>query len=145
MSMVRIAASIADVSDELWDKIRTLLPARDGTGQGGRPATDRRLVLAGVLHVLRTGCAWKDVPRAFGSGSTLHRYYLAWSRAGVFERLWRAGLAEHEEMEGIAWRWSASVPDLAVPPAPGRRATRTWQPAVERRFRAPAPPACGAA
>jgi hypothetical protein len=26
-------------------------------------------------------------------------------RAGLFEAIWKAGLAEYDQMEGIAWRW----------------------------------------
>ena len=32
---------------------------------------------------------------------------MLWSRAGVFESLWRAGLAEYDDCEGIAWRWQS--------------------------------------
>jgi len=28
-------------------------------------------------------------------------------RAGFFISLWRAGLAEYDEMEGISWRWQS--------------------------------------
>ena len=28
-------------------------------------------------------------------------------RAGFFVALWRAGLAEYDEMEGIAWQWQS--------------------------------------
>jgi len=28
-------------------------------------------------------------------------------RAGFFVALWRAGLAEYDEMEGIAWSWQS--------------------------------------
>jgi len=46
----------------------------------------------------------------------LHK--LEWEQAGFFVALWQAGLAEHEEMEGIAWRWqSFDVALLKAPPA----------------------------
>lgn len=28
-------------------------------------------------------------------------------KGGVFEKLWAMGLAEYDEMEGIAWRWQS--------------------------------------
>ena len=31
----------------------------------------------------------------------------SWTEAGFFLSLWRAGLAEYDDMEGIAWRWQS--------------------------------------
>ena len=33
--------------------------------------------------------------------------FYAWMRAGFFVVLWRSGLAEYDEMEGIAWKWQS--------------------------------------
>jgi len=71
-----------------------------------------------------------------------------WHRAGFFQKLWHAGLAEYEGMLGIAWLWQAA--DRAMGKAPlatecaGRNPTekrtqiqlagrRPWAPAVDRR------------
>ena len=37
----------------------------------------------------------------------MHKRFLEWEKAGFFEALWRAGLAEYDELEGIAWRWQS--------------------------------------
>ena len=67
-----------------------------------------RKVFAGIVFVLRTGCQWKALPeKECGSSSSIHRYFLEWKRQGVFVRLWRKGLAEYDEMEGIAWSWQS--------------------------------------
>ena len=45
----------------------------------GRPIIPFRKVLDGILHVLRTGCQWKMLPREYGSGSTTcHRRFQEW-------------------------------------------------------------------
>ena len=65
-------------------------------------------VFAGIVFVLRTGCQWKALPqKEFGSASSIHQYFLEWKRQGVFTRLWRKGLAEYDEIEGIAWSWQS--------------------------------------
>ena len=106
------------------------------------------------MYVLRTGCQWKALPREqFGSGSAIHKRFLEWEQAGFFSALWRARLAEHDEMEGIAWRWqSYDVAFLKAPPArqsvgpnpTDRRkkwkqanavGRRRWGPAIDRRDR----------
>ena len=150
-----------ELSNELWERAEPLLPAepvrtRVKKGQrwrAGRPPADRKRTFAGILYVLRTGCQWKAVPRAFGNGSSVHRYFRQWSKAGVFARMWLDGLAEYDDLEGIAWKWQ-SIDGAMVKaplggeatgpnptdrgkkrdeaPRPGRRA---WHPAVARRQR----------
>jgi transposase len=34
-------------------------------GTPGKPRVDDRTVISGILHVLKTGCRWRDVPPAF--------------------------------------------------------------------------------
>jgi transposase len=105
------------LSDSFWDRIKPLLPKPKsrlrGRGKkrknvGGRPPADRRQVLAGILYVLRTGCQWNAAPSEYGSGKTLHRYFQLWTRARVFKRMWRAGLAEYDEVKGLEWKWQAA-------------------------------------
>jgi transposase len=43
------------VSDELWQLVEPLLPARPPRPKGGRPPVDDRKVLEGIVFVLRTG------------------------------------------------------------------------------------------
>ena len=61
-----------------------------------------------IVYVLRTGCQWKALPQErFGSVSAIHKRFLEWEAAGFFEDVWKAGLAECDDMEGIAWRWQS--------------------------------------
>jgi transposase len=151
-----------EVSDEFWKRVEPLLPAKKRVvGKryarkpgGGRKPKDPRLVFEGIVYVPRTGCQWKALPfERFGSASAIHQRFLDWQKAGVFEALWRAGLAEYEEMEGIAWRWQSI--DAAMMKAPlaqesvGRNPTdlgkkweqtpsaggRPWRPALAHRDR----------
>ena len=60
------------------------------------------------MYVLHTGCQWKAFPKErFGSASAVHKRFLEWEEAGVFEALWKAGLDEYDLMERLAWRWQS--------------------------------------
>ena len=158
----RAKAQPWELSDELWTQVAPLLPKvvpkTRGRGRarrkvGGRPRVPDRTALAGILYVLRTGCQWKAVPRAYGSGSTVHLRFQQWERAGVFRRMWRTGLAEYDDLEGIAWRWQAVDGTMTKAPlggeATGPNPTdrgkkgdqapppggRDWHPALPRRQR----------
>ena len=66
-----------------------------------------RRVFSAIVYVLRTGCQWKALPREFGSASAIHKHFQRWHRAGFFLAMWRAGLGEYDEREGIAWDWQS--------------------------------------
>ena len=105
--------------DALWADCRALLPPEKPPGTPGRPAVPFRQVLDGILHVLRTGCQWKAVPRQFGSGSTVHSRFQEWTRQGVWARLWAAQLRRYDAAHRIGWNWQAT--DSATVPSPPRR------------------------
>ena len=155
-----------EVTDEFWERVQPLIPRHQRlTDQsysrkvgGGRKPKDPRLVFEAIVYVLRTGCQWKALPaERFGSASAVHARFLEWEKAGVFESLWKQGLAEYDEMEGIAWRWQsidgammkAPMAQQSVGPNPTDRGKkweqaslaggRSWRPVVARRDRSESP------
>lgn len=110
------------VSDEFWEKVEPLVPAAPSHKKGGRTRMDDRDAFAAMIYVLRTGIQWNALPRQMGASSTVHDRYQEWERKGFFEELWRAGLLEYDELEGIEWEWQAL--DGAMTKAPlGRDAS----------------------
>lgn len=93
--------TIWKIPDPMWTQLRELLPEEKASGTPGRPPVPFRKVLNGILHVLRTGAHWNAVPGAYGSGSTCHRRFQEWTRAGLFERLVTALLQIYDELRGI--------------------------------------------
>jgi len=68
--------AIRKIPDDLWDEIKLLLPLEKANNTIGRPIIPFRKVLDGIVHVLRTGCQWKMLPKEYGSGSTTcHRRF----------------------------------------------------------------------
>ena len=152
-----------EVSEAFWQRVEPLIAQRAGRVKqgkyrrkpgGGRKPKESRTVFAAIVYVLRTGCPWKALPKErFGSASAIHKRFLEWESSGFFRALWQAGLAEYEDMEGIAWRWQSV--DGALMKAPlaqesvGKNPTdrgnkweqahavgrRTWRPAVAHRER----------
>jgi len=90
-----------ELSDEQWALIAPLLPPRR-KGRG-RPRADDRTTLNGILYVLKTGCAWQDLPRQYGSPTTCWRRLQTWSEDGTWERVWRALLWELDARGKLEW------------------------------------------
>ncbi|GAA3019237.1 hypothetical protein GCM10017559_49260 [Streptosporangium longisporum] len=82
------------VPEGLWEIARPLLPAPRVRPQGGGiVGVADEAVFAATVYVLVSGCSWRALPPCFGaSKSTVHRRFLIWSRAGVWERLHQAVL-----------------------------------------------------
>lgn len=80
------------LTDQQFERLRPLLP----TDTRGVPRVDDRRVISGIVHVLRSGCRWKDAPRdVYGPHKTLYNRFVRWADKGVweglFERLAAAG------------------------------------------------------
>jgi transposase len=71
------------LSDEAWFAIEPHLPR----GKPGKPRVDDRTVISGILHVLKTGCRWRDVPPAYGPATTIYNRYNRWSQRRVWQRM----------------------------------------------------------
>lgn len=73
------------LTDEHWERVRPLLPPQKP--QTGRPAVDHRLVVEGMLWVVRTGSSWRELPERFGPWSTVSSRYQRWSKEGLWARI----------------------------------------------------------
>ena len=94
--------TIWEVPDDLWQWIRYLFPPEKPLGTPGRPVVPFRTVLNGILYVLRTGCQWKAIPATYGSGSTVHRRFQEWERAGIIRAILRVLLQQYDRRRQIA-------------------------------------------
>jgi transposase len=55
--------------------------------QTGRPAIDHRLMVEGMLWVVRTGSSWRELPERFGPWSTVSSRYQRWWKEGLWARI----------------------------------------------------------
>lgn len=115
------ASSYRQMPEALWRRLSKLLPQPKPHPQGGRPPLDPRKVANGIYYVLRTGCPWKAAPQEFGSGSSLHLYFQAWCKRGVFRKLWKQGLAVYDHRQRIGWRWQTLDATLTKAPLGGEK------------------------
>jgi transposase len=154
-----------EVSDAFWQLVEPLIPRSSRTagktyrrkpGGGRKRKYSDQLYFAAIVYVLRTGIIWNALPREKFNGvgsAAVHRKFQQWAGAGVFIDLWRRGLAEYDEMEGIAWLWEAADGSMieaplaqeSVGPNPTDRGKkwdqakylgrREWRPLVTHRHR----------
>ncbi|WP_085984614.1 IS5 family transposase [Methylobacterium sp. WSM2598] len=54
------------------------------TNQPGPEREDDRRIIPGILHVLTSGCRWRDGPAADGHRTTVYNRFNTWSRRGFW-------------------------------------------------------------
>jgi transposase len=99
-----------EVDDRLWAEIEPLIPVRERRFRHpGRLALDDRQALNGILYVLHTGIAWRDLPQelGYGSGVTCWRRLRSWQQAGVWEQLHHQLLTKLNAAGQIDWSRAA--------------------------------------
>ena len=77
----------AELTDAEWESIRVLLPTKPLTG---RPYHEHRIVLSGILWVMRTGSSWREMPEEYGKWETAYRRYRLWLEQGLWKRILEA-------------------------------------------------------
>ena len=71
------------LSDAAWEVLEPHLPKN----RPGAPRVDDRRVISGILHVLRSGCRWRDCPAEYGPVTTIYNRYNRWSAQGLWHKL----------------------------------------------------------
>src|SRR5262245_46008039 len=63
----------SDLNEAEWAVLAPLIPAAK---PGGRPRSlDMRRISNGIFYVLRSGCAWRYLPREYGPWQTVYYYF----------------------------------------------------------------------
>jgi transposase len=79
-----------DLTMTQWELVKPIIgdPPRRSDNRG-RPWQDDRIILNGILWILRTGAPWKDMPGRYPPYQTCHRRFKSWVRRGIFEKILR--------------------------------------------------------
>ncbi len=94
----------SDLTDEQWSLIEPLLPA---IRAAGRPEKHpRRDIVNAVLYVVRTGCAWRQLPTDFPPWETVYWHFARWVDEGSLQRV-HDGFVTGSATSRAAIRWSA--------------------------------------
>ncbi len=73
------------MTNEQWALIEDLFPR---TGKGaGRPWSDPRRMIDGMLWILVTGAPWRDLPEEFGPWQTVYHRFNLYRRNGMIDRI----------------------------------------------------------
>jgi putative transposase len=75
----------SDLNDAEWALLGPLIPTSKPHGRPRR--SDMRWITNGVFYLLRTGCAWRYLPREYGAWQTVYWYFRQWRLDGTWPRI----------------------------------------------------------
>lgn len=77
-----------DLNDSEWQVIEQYLPKASPTGPGGRPRENTwRQILNGIFYIVRSGCAWRLMPKDLPHWKTVYHYFRLWRKAGRWQQM----------------------------------------------------------
>ena len=99
------------LSEEQWREIEGAFPQRRGES-GLEAKITNRVIFEAVLFRTRPGCAWRDLPSAYGDDPTLCVRWKRWVKSGVPRRArWSLG----------GWKRPSAANSIRAWPCPTRR------------------------
>ena len=73
-----------ELTDKQWRMMQKYIPKPARTG---RPRSNDRVTINGIMFVLVTGCRWREMPEKYGSKSTAHRRLQNWQQRKVWKKI----------------------------------------------------------
>ena len=86
------------LADDAWECIEDVFEKPAATGRRPR---DRRMVVDGILWILRTGSTWRDLPEEFGPWKTVWRLFDSWNADGTLDQILRRLQSVHVDAGAI--------------------------------------------
>ena len=84
-TVLPLASPPAGLTDAEWAAVEPLLPPQ--RPPRGRPRHDHRVVLSGILAVVRTDGSWRAMPREYGKWERAYKRYQLWCASGLWQRI----------------------------------------------------------
>ena len=75
-----------ELRDDEWDRIKKYFE-KEGPRGKGRPPSDARTVLNGIIWIAKSGAAWRDMPEQYGKFTTVYGWFARWEEEGLFAQI----------------------------------------------------------
>jgi transposase len=87
-----------ELTNAQWQRLPTLLPTQKPLV--GSPIVDHRMIVNGILWILRTGAPWRDLPERYGKWETVAGRFYRWRRKGLWQSI-LVSLQQQADAKGL--------------------------------------------
>jgi transposase len=75
-----------ELSDDEWARIKAYFDDKRTT-KVGRPRSDLRTMLNGIIWIARSGAPWRDMPERYGKFTTVYGWFKRWQEEGIIAHI----------------------------------------------------------
>ena len=104
-----------ELTDSQWNMMEPHIPKPAKTG---RPRSDDRKTVNGIIYVLTTGCRWNDMPKRYGDDSTANLRLRRWQKLGVWRKILKCAIQSAHRQNKINLQ-KISVDSSSIPSKKG--------------------------
>jgi len=80
----------------------------------GRPRSNDRMILNGIIYVLISGCRWSEMPKRYGDDSTANLRLRKWQQKGIWKKILKCAITSAHKQNKLNLR-HISVDSSSVP------------------------------
>jgi transposase len=125
-----------ELSDQQWAVLEPLFPPTH-SGQVGHPFHEHRPIVNGILWILHTGAAWRDLPERYGPFQTVHDRLSRWRADGTWNRIVEVllrRLDRQDKLDPDTWFLDATILRASRDAAGARKEGQVWMVGSERTY-----------
>ena len=78
-----------ELTDKQLDVVEPHIPPPAKTG---RPRSNDRTIINGIIYVLISGCRWAEMPKRYGFKSTANRRLQDWQQKGIWKKILKSAI-----------------------------------------------------
>ena len=81
--------NFTELNNKQWNMIKQHIPKPSKTG---RPRSNDRMIINGIIYVLISGCRWSEMPKIYGDDSTANLRLHKWQQKGIWKKILRCAI-----------------------------------------------------
>jgi len=86
VSMMATTLRRYELREDEWERLKGYFEEGKRKGKG-RPRSDLRTMLNGIIWIARSGAAWRDMPERYGAYTTVYGWFKKWEESGLFAKI----------------------------------------------------------
>ena len=89
------------LTNKQWNLIKDILPKN---GHPGNQWKDHRLMINGILWILKNGATWRSLPAEYGPWKTVYKRFRLWTGEKLWDKILKRLQSDFQSKGKINWK-----------------------------------------